>query len=120
MWKTLVLSLTLVPAAVSAEPVNMAGMGLMRCGDVIAAFIVDQQMAFEIFQWATGYMSGLNSALVVEMGKYRDLGSTVTNGNAGGFMRPLLAKCAQTPDTQLARLVDQYFRQLPVRNWPKN
>lgn len=100
-----------------AEPANMVGFGFNKCRDIMARIVNEPDVTLEVFQWAAGYMSGLNSYDIVSRKQFRDFGDLIVDGKGGAITKPLLADCINNPDMTLGRVVDRFYVKLPTRKW---
>lgn len=105
------------PTLAFAQPANLVGFGFNKCRDVMARINDEPDLTLEIFQWAAGYMSGLNSYGIVANQRFKDFDGLIVDGKAGLVTKPILADCINNPDLTLARVVDRFYAKLPSRKW---
>ncbi|MBU2328087.1 MAG: hypothetical protein KJ755_12135 [Alphaproteobacteria bacterium] len=96
---------------------NMVGYGLSSCRDIVAATIQDQSRTLEIMGWVFGYMSGLNTGMIISQKQYRDVSAVVKDGAAGALTVPLLRACRENPERNFADMVGSFYGELPVRDF---
>ncbi|MGE7368317.1 hypothetical protein ACQKKX_04500 [Neorhizobium sp. NPDC001467] len=100
-----------------AQSANMVGYGLSSCRDIVATTIQDQPRTLEIMGWVFGYMSGLNTGMIISQKQYRDIGAVVKDGAAGALTVPLLRACKDNPTRNFADVVGEFYSTLPIRNF---
>jgi hypothetical protein len=61
-----------------SEPFSSMGIGMLTCAGFLEQYRSNPAIEDQLFDWAQGYMSGLNDALQDTIGKYRDLKSIPT------------------------------------------
>jgi hypothetical protein len=96
------------------EPFSTMGIGALTCAQFFERYRSDPAIEDRFFDWAQGFMSGLNDALEETVGKYRDLKSIPTaqqkqilrafcsNNAAAGYrdgINFLLARLTVVPST---------------------
>ena len=102
---------------VSAEASNIVGYGYAKCRDIMAVVINEQDRTLEVFQWAAGYMSGLNAADILDRKQYRDFEGLFADNKTGPVTQLLLTDCISNPDMRFADVVGRFWMRLPVRTW---
>jgi HdeA/HdeB family len=61
-----------------AQSFSTMGIGALTCAQFVERYQADPAIEDRFFDWAQGFMSGLNDALEDTVGKYRDLKSVPT------------------------------------------
>ena len=99
-----------------AATANIGSYGAKTCAEVLLR--LDEPSARHgITQWALGFVSGANTAMVDTAGTYRDLG----DANSDLVVGILRAACAEEPTGSFTRAPGKLFRRaLLVRRWPKS
>ena len=70
--------LSVIAATAHAEPFSNMGIGVLTCAQFVEHYRADPAIEDRFFDWAQGFMSGINDALEDTVGKYRDLKSIPT------------------------------------------
>jgi hypothetical protein len=73
--RVLTAALLLCAVAAHAEPFSNMGIGMLTCAQFVEHYRADPAIEDRFFDWAQGFMSGINDALEDTVGKYRDLKS---------------------------------------------
>lgn len=113
---TAVLAFSIATSA-QAQSSNMVGYGLSSCRDIVTVFIQDQPRMLEIMSWVYGYMSGLNTGMILTQKQYRDIGAVVKDGAAGALTVPLLRACRANPDRNFADMVGTFYQELSIKDF---
>jgi len=58
-----------------AEPFSNMGIGMLTCAEFVEHYRADPAIEDRFFDWAQGFISGINDALEDTVGKHRDLKS---------------------------------------------
>ena len=73
-----IASALLSAATAHAEPFSTMGIGALTCAQFVEHYEADHAIEDRFFDWAQGFMSGINDLLEDTVGKYRDLKSLPT------------------------------------------
>jgi hypothetical protein len=111
---TLACGLLLQPIGSMAD-FSVLGPGTVSCAKFAEAYRNSPTNVENLFfAWAEGMMSGVNTAALEALGKYRDL-SAMTIKEQQAYLRDY---CDQHPLADYSEAVRGLFEKLPLKDWP--
>ncbi len=91
---------------------NVLGVGSLLCSEV-KRLSSDIQYRRVFIAWFGGYVSGVNTTLIVRDKKYLDPSSL----NVDLIIGSIVSNCTRNPELLMIGAVDMFVQQLPLLDW---